>query len=372
VAAGWLVAALTGAGAGAAAGGLLGALTQAGLGEEHANVYAEGVRRGGTLLIVTCSDDKAQLAYDILGRHGSIDLDERMGQWKQSGWTGFGSSSGSNLSSGTTGMSGTTSNYGGTTGASAANLAGTTGTTHASSANLGTTGTTNLKSTTRTETTNLGAGRETEKVIPVVEEELKVGKREVQKGGVRLYSHVVETPVQENVHLREERVHVERRPVDRPIGATDVAAFKDQTIEMREKAEEAVVSKKARVIEEVVIGKEVTGHTETVRDTVRRTDVQVENLGATNVATSGVRWEDFDTDFRTHYKGLNLSDTTYDQYTPVYRYGYSLGTNDQYRSGDWNTIEPHARTHWESKNPGTWNQFKDSIRYAWDRVRSRR
>lgn len=111
--------------------------------------------------------------------------------------------------------------------------------------------------------------------IPVVEEELKVGKREVERGGVRVESRVEETPVEKDVHLREEHVHVERRPVDRPVTNAD-QVFKEGTIEVTEKVEEPVVSKTARVVEEVVIGKEAEERTETVRDTVRRTDVDVQ------------------------------------------------------------------------------------------------
>ncbi|HEV2802921.1 MAG TPA: YsnF/AvaK domain-containing protein [Pyrinomonadaceae bacterium] len=116
-----------------------------------------------------------------------------------------------------------------------------------------------------------------ETTIPVVEEELQVGKREVERGGVRVESRVEEKPVTEEVQLREERVHVERRPVDRPVTDAD-AAFREGTLEVTERAEEPVVSKTARVVEEVVVGKQVEEHTETVRDTVRRTDVDVQEV----------------------------------------------------------------------------------------------
>lgn len=112
-------------------------------------------------------------------------------------------------------------------------------------------------------------------VLDVVEETLQVGKREVQRGGVRLYQRVIEKPVTETVNLREEHVRVQRRPVDRPATTSD---FQEQAIALTETGEEAVVSKKARIVEEVVIGKEVTEHTEQIKDTVRRTDVVVEEL----------------------------------------------------------------------------------------------
>jgi len=87
VAAGWLVAALTGAGVGAAAGGLLGALTQAGIGEEQAEVYAEGVRRGGNLVTVRTEESRASEAEAVMLRHNGQDTDVRSGRWGDSGWT---------------------------------------------------------------------------------------------------------------------------------------------------------------------------------------------------------------------------------------------------------------------------------------------
>lgn len=88
VAAGWLVAAVTGAGIGAAAGGLAGGLTGAGMSEEEAAAYAEGVRRGGTLVTVRAEDGRADQIIAILNEAGSIDLDQRAAGWRAEGWTG--------------------------------------------------------------------------------------------------------------------------------------------------------------------------------------------------------------------------------------------------------------------------------------------
>jgi uncharacterized protein (TIGR02271 family) len=118
--------------------------------------------------------------------------------------------------------------------------------------------------------------------IQVMEEELQVGKRAVRRGGVRIYSHVVTEPVEQEINLREEHVNVERRPVNREISPEEVGQLRDQTIEVTETAEEAVVGKRARVVEEVVVGKESTNRTETIRDNVRHTEVEVENLGREN------------------------------------------------------------------------------------------
>ncbi len=118
----------------------------------------------------------------------------------------------------------------------------------------------------------------TSTAIPIVEEELQIGKRSVQRGGVRVYSHVTERPVEEQVRLREEHVRVQRNPVNRAASAADLETFSEGTIELTETAEEPVVAKQARVVEEVTIGKEVTERTETVRDKVRRTEVDVEEI----------------------------------------------------------------------------------------------
>lgn len=124
--------------------------------------------------------------------------------------------------------------------------------------------------------------------IPVVAEELVVGKRAVEQGGVRVYRRVVEVPVEESVSLREEHVTMERRPVDRAVTDSDLA-FGDRTIELTETAEEAVITKNARVVEEVLVGKRVSEHVETIHDTVRKTEVEVEQIPATETFGSTKR-----------------------------------------------------------------------------------
>ena len=114
-----------------------------------------------------------------------------------------------------------------------------------------------------------------------MEERLRVGKREVATGAVRVRSYVVERPIEEQVSLHEERVHVERHPVDREVTAADAAnAFQERTIEAQARSEEAVVQKDVRVIEEIGIRKDVSDRTETVHDTVRKTEVDVEDTSA--------------------------------------------------------------------------------------------
>ena len=113
-----------------------------------------------------------------------------------------------------------------------------------------------------------------DETMPLVEERLPVGKRAINRGTTRIRRYVIETPVEEQVSLRDETVSVERRPVSdgRPVAGAD---FTEKVVEMTETAEEAVVSKTARVKEEVLIHKDATERTETVRDTVRREDVEI-------------------------------------------------------------------------------------------------
>jgi uncharacterized protein (TIGR02271 family) len=120
--------------------------------------------------------------------------------------------------------------------------------------------------------------------VQLAEETLSVGKRAVSGGTTRIRRYVVETPVEEVVTLRTEKVTIDRRPVTdgRPLGN---AGFTDRTIEMTETSEEAVVSKTARVTEEVSLRKEAGDRVETVRDTVRRDEVEIEQVPGRQLGT---------------------------------------------------------------------------------------
>ncbi len=245
--AGPLAGALVGAGAGGLTGGLIGALVGSGIPEEHAAEYETGIKSGGTVLGV---NPRSNEDADFLERE-------------------FSNCGGTNVYSTGNSSSRTTSGTMNTDSSTARNVASTT--------------------TTRTENVDRNVNT-SGNVIPVIEEELQVGKREVETGGVRVQTHVTEKPVEERVTLREENVTVDRRPVDRPVTDADLAAAREGDINVTTRAEEAVVSKQAKVVEEVNIGKTVSEREEAVRDTVRRTDVDVEE---TDVNTT--RNTDFDT-----------------------------------------------------------------------------
>ncbi len=144
------------------------------------------------------------------------------------------------------------------------------------------TGTGAALSTGATAKTGVNTGAD---AIPVLEEDLQVGKRRVLRGGVRVFSRIVETPVEESIGLREEHVRVNRQTVNRPATEADFAAGRNQAIEVEQFGEEAVVAKQARVVEEIQVGKEVSERTETVRDSVRHTEVEVEEIPTTETKT---------------------------------------------------------------------------------------
>jgi uncharacterized protein (TIGR02271 family) len=127
-----------------------------------------------------------------------------------------------------------------------------------------------------------GEGRQGQgETVQEVEEELAVGKRKVATGGVRVTTSVSERPVEETVTLREERVEAERKPASRKLSPEEAdKAFEGKAIEVLATSEEAEAHKQARVVGEVSVGKQVEEREETVKDTVRRTEVEVEEIGA--------------------------------------------------------------------------------------------
>jgi uncharacterized protein (TIGR02271 family) len=200
--------------------------------------------------LVSCDEGEVDQVLDILdGDEGVLDLDEQSQSWRSEGWQGHEHS-----------LSDTATSLGAS----------------ARGAGAAATGGTGRSTSGRTDTGLAGRTGTGDEVIPVVEEELQIGKREVQRGRVRIHSHVVERPVEEQVSLRQESVSVERRPASGQ-SALSGDPFQERTIEVEERSEEAVVSKQARVKEELVVRKDVEEHNQTVSDTVRRDEVEVED-----------------------------------------------------------------------------------------------
>jgi uncharacterized protein (TIGR02271 family) len=254
--------------------------------ETEAGHYGEAVRRGHAILSATVGANQVDAITQTLNRYGAIDIDQRVAAWRQTGYADE----------------------------AARNRA------------------------------EAGNQAENSTAVPVIEEELQVGKRAVQRGGVRIYTRVVNQPVEEKVNLREEHVSVQRRSVNRPVSDADINNLRDQTIEVTEMAEEPVVSKRARVKEEIVVGKQATERAQTIRDNVRHTEVQVDRMDAGSPGQS---------------------DAAYD-------YGYQAASNPTYRGRSWSDVENDLRTDYLHNNPsGKWEEAQSSIRRGWDKVTGR-
>jgi uncharacterized protein (TIGR02271 family) len=312
---------------------------------QHAIRYSNAVASGQHVLtLTTTSEPEVERAADVIERFGPIDIDERhdlAGNAATLGASAYQAAPSPSLQSGTQ------------SGAQSGNLAGTR------------TEATDLRTDSQQrEATAMQGGKA---AIPVVQENVSVGKRLVERGGVRVFSRVVETPVNETVALREEHVSVERRPVDQPVDPADAAVFKDRTIELRETAEEAVVQKSARVVEEVVVGKEVSQREQQIHDTVRRTEVDVQPL-------QGAALDDdtyYRNDWQKNYASLG---GTYDDYAPAYRYGYDMRRDARYQGRNWDDVESSLRSDWDarygSSGASTWERMKAAVRSGWDRMTS--
>ena len=122
----------------------------------------------------------------------------------------------------------------------------------------------------------VGGELDQDSTVKVVEERLNVGKQEVDQGAVRVRSFVREVPVETEVELRSTRVYVERRPVDRPVNPGE-PGLPEQVIEAHERAEQPVVAKEARVVEEIGLRQETEVQHQRIQETVRKTEVEIED-----------------------------------------------------------------------------------------------
>jgi uncharacterized protein (TIGR02271 family) len=275
--------------------------------------YQEGMRRGGAILSVSVNDEDVTTVTEILESSGATDINEKGEEWRSQGWT----------------------------------------------------------ETSRTGN-NQQMSRETQQAqtdrsIPVVEETLKVGKRQRQNRAVRVYRRVVETPVEQTVDLTDEKVVVERTRVDRPADRKDLQ-FEEKTIDVIETTEEPVVSKEAHVIEEVKVSKQRQKRQETVKDTLRKTEVEVQEGGQPRSNYQ----DDLETRYSQHFQQRYASaGHQFNEYAPAYRFGSEYASGDQYRNRNWDSVEQDIRTSWEGRGVGAWENFKDAIRHGWDLVRGR-
>lgn len=235
--------------------------------EHDRHTYEESVRRGGCMLVASVDETAADETIACLESAGAVDLDERETQWRAEGWQPATNSEVASNGRSSAGELNEASRRDVGRGPATAtdrrsDMPGTTTTTRAA------------------QPATLDESNPTER-IPVLEERLRVGKREVNRGSVRVRSYIVEEPVHQEVRLREEHVSVERRPINEParpvVKGSPEDLLQERTIEVSETAEQAVVGKEARVTEQVVVGKSTNERVESIDDTVRRTKVEIDD-----------------------------------------------------------------------------------------------
>ena len=232
---------LSGAVVGGVVGGLVGALTHIGVPKEHAEYYTEGVRRGGTLVTLNAPDDRAEEAVNILNGHGAVDIDDRANDYKTGGYTGYTETAPAYTARKT----------------SPASAACTAAARRA-----------------RSRRTARRSSRSWKRNWPSASGRCRAVALASTRSSPR-------PPCRSRSRCTRSTSRFERNAVNRAVTGAD-ATFKEGTIELTETAEVPVISKEARVVEEVVVGKTATDRVETVSDTVRRTDVDVEEIpGAT-------------------------------------------------------------------------------------------
>lgn len=207
---------------------------------QESELYAESVRRGSVAVAVRVEENMVDKAADVLNDNGAVDVDRRAAQYRSAGYKNYDAK-------------------------------------------------TPFYTAEQSQTERQSYAAQGEVALPVIEEQLDIGKRVVQRGGVRVHTRVTERPVEGSVTLREENVTVNRRPVNREVSEADLANFKEGEFDVTTRAEEAVVGKQSRVVEEVIVGKNVTEREETVRDTVRRTDVEVEEINTNETQSRKAR-----------------------------------------------------------------------------------
>ena len=286
------------------------ALVRYGVADDEAKFYSEGVRRGGSLVVARVHDNDVDQAVDVMARHNPVRYEDRKEAY----------------------------------------LADTDDRPYTE---------------TEVQANRAEFADQAQARFQEIEEHLKIGKREVVRGGVRVHKYVDTDVEEETLRLREEHVDVDRTSVNRTLTPDEAdAAFTEDSVEMIERAEEAVVEKTVRVTGEVAVGKDVNVREETVGGEVRSTRVEVERFAGEVVG---------DAEFRTHYDTTYQSTgRSYNDYEPAYTYGYAAGKT--YSDRDYNTVESNLRTDYSKRyhdgDDSAWDDFKDAVRHGYNKARA--
>ncbi len=289
------------------------ALARYGVADDQARFYSEGVRRGGSIVVARVHDGDVDKAVDVMARHNPVRYEDRAEDY------------------------------------------------------LADADQTEAYSADQMQQNRAQFADQSQQRLQEIEEHIKIGKREVVRGGVRVHQYVETDVEEETLRLREENVTVDRTTVNRELSPDEAnAAFEDKTVEVVERSEEAVVEKTARVTGEVAVGKDVNVREETVGGEVRRTRVEVEQI-------AGETFDAMDSDFESHY-GTTYKSTgrDYDAYKPAYQYGYAAGQthSDQDYASVENSLRSDYSTRYNGGDESLWGDFKDAVEHGYNKAKA--
>lgn len=333
VAAGPIVAGLTGAGIGAVVGGLTGALVSWGIPEEEAGYYAEGIRRGGTLVGVKTPEERVDEAVRIMNDHGPIDVTERSEFWREGGWTEYDPNAPAYTSE-----------------------------------------------EVAAERNRYYTSADYESYTPTFRQHYTTmygmtGRDYTWYEPGYYYGYTLATDDRYRDYSDWNSLETEARRGWETTGDTTRGAwedFKDSVRHAWENVKDAVSG------DDTYDGRNGRTWTDTNGSSYNRNEVLYSDTartgsGLTSAGMAGTRsagYGDYDTggaDYRSHYDATyGGTGYGYDRYEPAYRFGHDLATDEYYRDYAWMDVEPEVRRHWEESNQGTWEEFKDAVRHAWE------
>lgn len=191
----------------------------------------------------------------------------------------------------------------------------------------------------------------------------------VRRGGTLVAVKAADFEANDVVSImnRHNPVDIDRRAEDwRSEGWTGYTA--DETATMPERHQYTAPRREFTEYETTVPKTEDELHTGNwdVQEPIRHTVVDIEPV-AIGAEYDSDYTATYRNNFRTHYN-TTYANTAYDfdTYEPAYYYGYTIASDDRYRDLDWDDIRPEVRRRWEERNEGTWEEFKDAVRYAWE------
>ena len=329
IAAGPIVAGLTGAGIGAAAGGLLGALVGWGIPEEHATYYAEGVRRGSTLVAVKADESRVEEAVNVMDRHNPVNIERRSEYWRSSGWSGYDPQAGAYTSEQIASERASYNTY-----------ADDDYTTYSPLFRQ------------HYDTSYTGMGRDYSWYEPAYR-----------------YGYDLAVNERYNDYDTWDEVEAEARGGWSRTEYATRSAWEDIKDSVRHAWES--------VKETLDVDDDEDG-TWDVADPDEDRNYAYGRSGSSSWSGAQVHGDRYtsstastgDQEFRAHYDS-NFANSRYgyNEYLPAYRYGHNLANYAPYQDRSWNEVESEVRNRWEETNRGTWEDVKDAVRYGWNQVR---